>query len=161
MSDLDDCYLAAIRILNHRFNSTSELRRKLKAKKFDRTLIEETLVRLNRESWLDDSRFAGSYVRTRQMKKIGPRRIERELQAVGVDQEIVSRVLEENADADREREDLAAACAKRRRILVGRHGEDYLDTTEGRNKLTAYLLRQGYEAALVQTVVKESPVVDD
>jgi len=31
----DDCYLAALRILNYRFNSEGELRRKLAAKKFD------------------------------------------------------------------------------------------------------------------------------
>jgi regulatory protein len=161
MPDLDDCYLAALRILNHRFNSEGELRRKLIVKKFDRVVVNATLTRLRDEKWLDDERFAGAYVRTRQLKKIGPRRIESELHAVGVDDEIVRRVLRENFDDDREHDDLAVACAKRKRLLVLRHGEAWLDTAEGRNKLTAYLLKQGYDAALVRSVVKETPFADD
>ena len=41
------------------------------------------------------------------------------------------------------------------------HGQEYASTVEARRKLAAYLLNQGYDAALVQSVVKESPVVDD
>ncbi|HEX9160762.1 MAG TPA: regulatory protein RecX [Thermoanaerobaculia bacterium] len=157
----DDCYLAALRILNYRFNSEEELRRKLRSKRFDRATIDETVARLRDEKWLDDERFAGAFVRTRQQKKIGPKRIERELQAAGVDRDTARRVVRENEDPDREREDLQAACAKRKRILIRRHGEAYLETAEGRKKLAAYLLNQGYDSALVQSVIKESPVADD
>ena len=155
------CYESALRILSYRFNSASELRTKLRSKHFDKAEIDETIERLRREKWLDDGRFAAAFVRTRQSKRIGPRRIARELHAAGVDEETARAAIRENANPEKEREDLAAEYAKRRRMLVRRHGEDYVASPEGRNKLTAYLLKQGYDAALIQSVVKESPVVDD
>ena len=162
MSDeLERCYIAALRILNYRFNSEFELRRKLLSKRFERADIDATIVRLRDEKWLDDTRFAGAFVRTRQSKHIGSRRIVRELHAAGVDDETAREAVRENTDPEREREDLAAEYAKRRRLLIRRHGSDYVETAEGRNKITAYLLKQGYDASLIQSVVKESPVVDD
>ena len=98
MTDAERCYAAAIRILGHRFNSVAELRVKLRAKKFEREVIDETINRLRTEKWLDDERFAGAYVRTRQNRKIGPRRIARELAAAGVDQETARNVIAEHAD---------------------------------------------------------------
>ncbi len=139
----------------------AELRTKLRAKRFEAADIDETLARLAGEGWLDDERFAGAFVRTRQLKKIGPRRIERELHAAGVDPEIARRVLRENSDADREREDLIAAYAKRRRLLIRRHGAEYLQSEEGRKKLTVFLLKQGYDGALIRSVVKETPELED
>ncbi len=158
---LDRCYIAALRILNYRFNSEGELRRKLTAKKFERADIDATITRLRDEKWLDDARFANAYVRTRQSKRIGSRRIARELQAAGVDSETARAAIDENRDPEREREDLENEYIKRRRLLIRRHGADYVDTAEGRNKITAYLLKQGYDASLIHSVVKESPVVDD
>jgi regulatory protein len=161
MSDLDRCYAAAMRILGHRFNSVAELRLKLRRKKFENDVIDETLTRLRAEKWLDDERFAGAFVRTRQNKRVGSRRIARELAAAGVDRETAKTALAENADEEREFGDLTALCEKRRRLLIRRHGPEYLETAEGRKKLAAYLLNHGYDAALVQRVIKEIPVVDD
>ena len=161
MSDLERCYVAALRILNYRFNSEGELRRKLAAKKFERADVDATIGRLRDEKWLDDARFANAYVRTRQSKRIGSRRIARELQAAGVDGDIARTAIAENRDPEREREDLEKEYLKRRRLLIRRHGAGYIETAEGRNKITAYLLKQGYDASLIHSVVKESPVVDD
>jgi regulatory protein len=153
------CYAAALRILGYRFNSVAELRRKLQAKRFEPEVIEETIERLRGEKWLDDERFAGAFARSRARKKIGPRRIERELVAAGVDRHTARQAVTENAGD--EREALIALCQKRSRLLIRRYGPEYLDTAEGRKKLAGYLLNQGYDAALVQSVVKELPVVDD
>lgn len=152
--ELDPCYAAALRILKYRFNSEAELRRKLRGKRFEAADIEQTIERLRSEKWLDDARFAAAFVRSRQLKHRGQRRIARELVATGVDREDAQRAIRENVDADREREDLIALAAKKRRILVRRHGEEYVATDEGRRKLTAYLLNQGYDRALVVSVVK-------
>ena len=160
-ADLERCYIAALRILKYRFNSEFELRRKLAAKKFERPDIDATIVRLRDEKWLDDARFAGAFVRTRHSKRIGSRRIVRELHAAGVDDDTARTAIRENTDPEREREDLQNEYLKRRRLLIGRHGSDYVDTAEGRNKITMYLLKQGYDASLIHSVVKELPVVDD
>jgi regulatory protein len=156
MTELERCYLAALRILNYRFNSTAELRRKLRSKKFEAPVIEETLVRLESEKWLDDGRFAAAFVRTKQAKRIGPRRIARELTAAGIDPERAKMAIRANADPERERQDLTALLEKKRRLLIRRRGEDFANSAEGRNKLAAYLLNQGYDATLVFEIVGES-----
>ena len=155
----DRCYLAALRILQYRFNSEAELRRKLQRKSFDGEEIEAAIAKLRGEKWLDDQRFAGALVRTRAGRKVGKRRIQRELQAAGVDDETAGTALAENLDAERERESLVELGVKRARLLARRHGEDFLTTSEGRNKLAGYLLKQGYDAALVREALKEITVV--
>src|ERR1700686_940060 len=93
--DLDHCYKAALRILRHRFNSTAELRLKLRVRNFDKNTIDSAIGRLTDEHWLDDERFAGSFARTRAGKRVGPRRIARELAAAGVNQDDAAKALAE------------------------------------------------------------------
>ena len=157
----DRCYLAALRILNYRFNSEAELRRKLRSKDYDLETIEATITRLRDEQWLDDQRFAGAFVRTRAGKRQGRLRILRELQAAGVDGDTAASAVAENLDSERESDAMRELCARRARILVRRHGPDYLTTDEGRKKLAGYLLNQGYDAGLVYEAVKETRVADD
>lgn len=145
----DPCYIAALRILNYRFNSEGELRRKLRGKKFEKDAIEATIARLHKERWLDDERFAGAFVRTRISKGLGRLRIKRELNAAGITDEAANDALAKNVDEEREREDLAAACRKRMRALARRHGEEFLETNEGRTKVAAWLVGRGYDTALV------------
>jgi regulatory protein len=157
----DPCYVAALRILNYRFNSEAELRRKLRAKKFEREAIDAAIARLHKEKWLDDERFAGAFVRTKANRRLGSVRILRELQAAGVSNDAATHAVAENVDPEREREALRTLCARRAGILTRRHGADFLRTGEGRNKLAGYLLKQGYDAALVYEALKEIPVVYD
>ena len=161
MTDSERCYAAAMRILGYRFNSEHELRRKLQGKKFEKDVVEETIVRLRAEKWLDDGRFAGALTRTRSRKSVGKLRILRELQAAGVGQDEARKAVAENVDAEKEREHLKVLCEKRARLLVRRHGPGYLDTPEGRNKLTGYLLNQGYDAALISEAIKDLKVSGD
>lgn len=156
----DPCYVAALRILKYRFNSEAELRRKLRGKKFEKDEIEETILRLRNEKWLDDERFAAAFVRTRANKRVGQLRIRRELHAAGVSDSDAKDAVTANVDPEREQEALRELCRKRARMLVRRHGEAYLSTGEGRNKLVGYLLKQGYDAALVYEALKEIQVVD-
>lgn len=160
----DPCYAAALRILKYRFNSEAELRRKLRGKRFEKDDIETTIARLRSEKWLDDERFAAAFVRTRTNKRVGQLRIRRELQAAGVSDSDARDAVSANVDPEREQEALRELCRKRARMLVRRHGEEYLATGEGRNKLAGYLLKQGYDAALVRDelheALKEIQVVD-
>lgn len=148
-------YAVALRILSYRFNSEAELRRKLQAKKFEAADVDETLARLRREAWLDDDRFAASFVRARSAKRLGPLRIRRELGAAGVEDEAIDRALAANTDDETSEAALADLCAKRMRIVARRYGEEYLATEEGRQRVVAYLLRQGYELGDVLSAVKK------
>lgn len=157
--DLERCHTVALRILGYRWNSEAELRRKLASKRFDGDVIDTTIARLRDEKWLDDERFAEAFVRTQAMKRHGRGRIKGALRAAGVDAESAERAIRANLDPEKELEGLKAACAKRMRVLTRKHGAEFLDTDEGRNKLTAWLLNQGYDAALVQSAIKEIRVV--
>ena len=154
--ELEQCYVAAMRILSYRFNSEAELRRKLTMKKkFDAATIDATLERLRGEKWLDDVRFAGAFVRSRTNKRIGKNRIVRELRAAGVSGDDTESAIATNVDKDQQEASLRELLGKRARILARRHGESFLETSEGRNKLAVYLLKQGYDAALVYEALKE------
>src|SRR5216684_358179 len=148
--DPERCYVAVMRILNHRFNSEGELRRKLEMKEFARDVIDTTVDRLRRERWLDDDRFAAAYVRTRVRKGIGLLRIKRELVAAGVESETIARALDESVPDHDER--AAALISARKRLAVLRRRDDDASI---RDKLVAYLFRQGYDSSMAMDVVRE------
>jgi regulatory protein len=148
--DLERCQLAAMRILNHRFNSEAELRRKLELKEFARDVIDATVVRLRRERWLDDDRFAAAYVRTRLRKGIGLLRIKRELVQAGVAGETIARALRDS-QPDHDERAAAVISAKKRLAVLRRRADD----ASIREKLVAYLFRQGYDSSMAVDVVRE------
>lgn len=152
---MNDCYTAALRILNYRFNSEAELRRKLAAKKFDGDDIDAAMARLRREKWLDDARFAEAFVRARMRKRIGRLRIRRELTAAGVDDETVAAALRRNADPEGEREALASLCRKRIAALERKHGAEFVRSGEGRAKIARALARSGYDRAAIIDVIDD------
>jgi regulatory protein len=143
MTDAERCYVAALRILGYRFNSELELRRKLQRKKFEKPLIDAAIARLREEKWLDDERFAGAFVRTRSRKRIGAKRIALELRAAGVDDDVAARAVSENVDPEQEREQLRA-------LIARKAGVD-------RRKLFSYLMKQGYDAELINDELKKIP----
>ena len=153
-----DAYTSALRILQYRFNSEHELRRKLAAKRFENAEIDEAIERLRGEKWIDDERFAGAFVRTRTAKKVGPARIKRELSAAGVDRATADRALAENRDDERTGSDLAALAEKRRRMMIRRHGEEFVRSAEGKSRLATYLIQQGYPVDQVRALLR---VADD
>jgi regulatory protein len=148
--DLERCQIAAMRILNHRFNSEGELRRKLEMKEFARDVVDATIDRLRREKWLDDDRFAATYVRTRVRKGIGLLRVKRELAAAGVDGETIARALDESLP-DHDERAAALVSARKRLVVLRRRDDDALI----REKLVAYLFRQGFDSSMAMEVVRE------
>ncbi|MDQ6800084.1 MAG: regulatory protein RecX [Acidobacteriota bacterium] len=153
MEESERCYAAALRILKYRFNSAADLRRKLRSKGFERDAIDAAVARLANEKWLDDARFAAAYVRTRGLSKKGKVRIRQELIRAGVADDVIASAVTENVDAEEERARALALAQRRLPILVRRYAPDVV-----RNKLTVYLLNQGYDAALVRSILEEIKV---
>ena len=147
--DVERCYTAGLRILNYRFNSEAELRAKLDRKEFPHDAIDAAIERLRREKWLDDGRFAAAFVRTRLRKGIGRLRIKRELQAAGVDSATIAHALDIPDHDDR----AAAIASARKRLAVLRRRDD---DDAIRQKLVAYLFRQGYDSSLAIDIVREA-----
>jgi regulatory protein len=146
--DIERCYIAGLRILNYRFNSETELRTKLDRKEFPRDAIDSAIERLRREKWLDDDRFAAAYVRTRVRKGIGRSRIKRELMVAGVESGAIARALDV---PDHDERAAAVVSAKKRLAILRRRNADEVI----REKLVAYLFRQGYDSTLARDVVRE------
>jgi regulatory protein len=74
---------AAMRLLAQREHSRQELLRKLQPR-FERSELEEALLRLSDECLQSDSRFARVYARERALKGMGPQRIQSELLQRGI-----------------------------------------------------------------------------
>jgi regulatory protein len=109
----------AIKLLSQRDHSESELRRKLAVQPFSakgnwgrrsggecgeateeidpqviEQVIEQVIAYCYQHNWLDDSRFATSYINSRSRKGYGAQRIHSELMQKGVDKERVQTAFE-------------------------------------------------------------------
>ncbi|OWF83979.1 recombination regulator RecX [Yersinia frederiksenii] len=105
----------AMRLLSQRDHSESELRRKLAVQPFsakghwgkravsgseepaediDPKVIEQVIAYCYQHNWLDDSRFATSYINSRSRKGYGAQRIRSELMRKGVDKELIQAAFE-------------------------------------------------------------------
>jgi regulatory protein len=150
-----ECFDSALRILGIRAHSAKQLQSKLKRKGFDPEVVAATMQRLLADGLLDENSFAEQFVRSKLRRKNGSLKITRELEATGVSREVtrqaLARVLEEESEEDH----LRAACQKRLRPLVRRHGLEWLQSDAGRNKLISQLLQQGYETGAVLRTVSE------
>ncbi len=78
-----------MRLLAAREHSRCELARKLAKRGLPQTVIDQTLDRLLAEGALDESRLVAQYVAERIEKGFGPLKIQAELQAKGVDEELI------------------------------------------------------------------------
>jgi SOS response regulatory protein OraA/RecX len=84
----------SLRLLGHRERSTTELSGRLAEDGYPDPVIDSVTTRLADYGYLDDSRFAEEYVRTKRSSGWGRRRIARGLSERGVDPEISSQLLD-------------------------------------------------------------------
>ena len=99
MSEFNEAYNAAVRILALRENSRTELRRKLAAKALDIDTINLVIERLSEQGLLCDRRYVEMMVRSAISKGHGPRRITQQLQQNGIESVEINSVIE-LADCD-------------------------------------------------------------
>lgn len=117
------------------------LRRKIFERNLDKNYIDKIVEKLKDKRYLDDCRFAEWYVENRFSKKgVSTKRLKMELLKKGVSKDIVEQVLKDSSRNDRE--ELEKMIAKKR----SRYPDD--------EKLTAYLVRQGFPYDLVRELVQ-------
>ena len=83
----------ALRALARREHSRFELTQKLARFSEDASLIARVLDECEKNRWLDNTRFARAYARSRSQKYYGPKKIAYELQQRGVDKTLIQAVL--------------------------------------------------------------------
>jgi len=84
----------AMKLLARRDHSVRELQQKLKPY-YPAHDIDNVIERCLQENWLNDVRFAESYIRSRSSSGYGPLRIALELQQKGVEKETIRLALRE------------------------------------------------------------------
>ncbi|MBV8780626.1 MAG: regulatory protein RecX [Phycisphaerae bacterium] len=145
-----ECFDAAIRLLESRLHSRAELQRKLGRKEFGGVVIGAVLDDLTRLNYIDDARFAATKALTAaQRKQHGPRRAMLELAKAGVTGETARRAVEnvyEVTDSLFIARQLAQKRAERLRKL---------DPIVARRRLAGMLLRRGFEYETIRPVIDE------
>jgi len=146
---------AALRLLNFKPRSESELRQRLARKKLPAEAIESVIAKLQKEGMLDDEKFAKLYALSRiQSRVFGKGQIRRELTHRGVSPAFVTKAMESIEDFDEF--EVAKDLAARR---VGHMKGSSSDTKKRR--LHGMLLRRGFPTDVIFKVLRELSVSED
>ncbi len=114
------------------------LQKKVYEKKLDQNYIDRIIERLEEKKYIDDQKFAEFWVENRFVKKgVSQKRLRMELMKKGVDKDIIEEVLGGRNDE----EELVKMIEKKR----SRYDDE---------KLTQYLLRQGFPYELVKDKIQ-------
>ena len=137
---------SAYRYLSYRPRSVKEVRQNLKKKGYQATTIEQVIDRLIELELLDDLGFARFWVEQRETFKPRSRRALRyELYQKGISSETVDQVVD---DVD---ETAAAQRAGRKKLPIW----SGLAEDQFKQKMGQFLQRQGFDYAIVRSVVLE------
>jgi len=138
------CYDKAVELLARRPHFERELSRKLEARGFPSSAIEETLARLRRHGYVDDHAAAKSFVAQRLARGgLGRARLLAELRARGVTHETAVEILDSALPEDDL--ELARQVARRWRR---RGGSDP-------RALARHLTRKGFSSASISRLLGE------
>ena len=148
---------AALRFLEARARSESEVRRRLGQAGYRSELVDGAITRLVELGVLDDEAFARAWVESRdRARPRGERALRRELSLKGVDRAVLDEVLDERRDeaavAGRDI-DLEAA-----RLLLARSArslERIADPRERRQRAYALLARNGFDPDVCREASRE------
>lgn len=140
----DKLYGNALRYAAMRLRSEWELRSYLQRKQASPEATETILGKLARIGFINDELFARSWVENRRLlRSTSKRRLQQELRAKRVSDDIIRQVLEDSDTQER--------AALREMIARKRRQTKYRDET----KLMQYLVRQGFSYDDVKTAVGE------
>ncbi|OHE58082.1 MAG: hypothetical protein A2Y36_10905 [Treponema sp. GWA1_62_8] len=127
----------ALFFLKFRPRSEAEVKKYLAKKGAGGAQINEVIEKLKRLKFINDEEFIGFWLRRREARPRASRVIKLELNKLGVDKELIERVLGDQKQADRQR---AAKLAEKLR------GKD-------QNKVMAALGRRGFDWDTIRAVI--------
>lgn len=140
----NDIRQAILNMLARRDYSQQEITRKLLDKKYPIEAIQPVIDHLLREGLIKDSRFAESYSHARHNKGYGPLHIKMELQARGINTEIIAEVLDM---ADNKWFDQARHVWQKR--FKGQTAQNYADLA----KQMRFLQQRGFTKEQIDSVL--------
>ena len=146
----------SLRILGVRAHSVEQLKRKLLRRGFETDAVAGELSRLQSLGLLDDLGWAQQAARVKLRTRYGRRRVERELEAAGIDDQTGRRALDAALEEEDEGARLREALERRLASIVRRHGVEHARSQEGRTKLASHLLQRGYAPTDIIDAVDEA-----
>ena len=132
-SDFGKNYIRAVDLISRRLRSEREIRDYARRKQWTEDNTERVIDRLCERGYLNDERFAESFVRSRaNTRNFSATRMKVELQKKGVKPDIITNILAESDDYD----EMAAL----RKMIAKK-----INKSDDERKLVAYLARQGFK----------------
>ncbi|MEM7037314.1 MAG: regulatory protein RecX [Bacteroidota bacterium] len=127
-----------------------EVRQKLKKLECPEAAVEKIVARLLDEGFVDEARYARSFVRGKfGLKGWGKMKIRQALRMKGLDEELIASTLAAEVGVDQYRETVRKQALKK----AGKDG--WPAEWEARQKIKAFLLRKGFEFDVVNEVMAE------
>ena len=140
----------AIRYLVYRDRSRNEIIRYLKKKKFSENAVDETLIFLENNEYINDERFAMQFGRSRIVnKKIGRLRLGLELGDKGLERQIIEETLNSLYEEYDEKK-IALSCAKKKLATY-----EPSNSERDRRRIANFLGRKGFPSGIIYEVVTQ------
>ena len=141
----EQAYIRALNFLSYRSRSAKEIEQNLRKYKVPESLIPETIERLKRNNFVNDTSFAKEWIENRNnFRPRGKRALRLELRQKGIDNEDVQDILDELVDE----ESLAyKAGLKKAKKLANLEWQDF------RRKLGAFLARRGFPYSVISPLL--------
>jgi len=158
-AELDAVRQAALRMLERRRRTRSDLERRLRDKDCDPALVAVVLDRLAGVGLVDDVEYARAFLNERWGRRAaGWRRMVGELRSRGISADDI-----ETARAKFEAERGAAdeVSAARRAIVQAERRYASLEPRVRRQRLYALLVRRGFDGDVIQQALRADPVAQD
>ncbi len=142
----EQAYIRALNYLSYRPRSVREVQQNLSKFDVPEQLIEETIERLRKNNFLNDTDFAKQWIENRnRFRPRGKRALRLELRQKGIDNEDVQDILDNLVDE----ESLAyQAGLKKARQLAKLEFQDF------RRKLSAFLARRGFPYSVISPLIQ-------
>ena len=137
----------AMHLLERQERSEAKLREKLAEGQYPQPAIEDAIEYVKRYHYVDDRRFAGTYVVFHQEQK-SRYQLKMDLYRKGIAKDLIEEVLEETFDTD-EKELIAHWLEKKRY-------EEKKDDPKERRKMYQFLLRKGFRSSDICSVMNLS-----
>lgn len=142
-------------LLKYRPRSEQELCERLRRKKFEEAVIQETVSFLKAKGFINDSLFAKSWIESRLRKPLGFRRIAQELRLKGIDESLIESLINKAGSDYSEFDVVRKVCQNRFPRLIGGRNLPTYEVGRLKRRLYGYLLRRGFSPEVVAEAINE------
>lgn len=148
-ADVEGALRSALRMLERRAHARLEVARKLRFKGHGQESVDAALERLDALGLIDDAAFAEAYVTARAGRGRGPARLRRDLEALGVRPEDISRAVSA-LDSDEVPDPWELTFRQAERRAAGMRG---LTREARQRRLTSFFARRGFRGEEVRAAI--------